>query len=287
MTAMEYTDSRLSQYGLSRREWAAEINSIESNQTLSKVLRAVKAHAPPTRVSRGMASASFFGLNWSSRKPAAKQNLHSNPLNALTENSFALKRIPARFHLSILPLATPTFAVTPSQMILLLSSTFEGILQEAFLSLCHPQIDFINRANRQKNPRFNCAAMEKFREEHRATFSVIIMALMGIRRGLQQKCPSLTPFARANFRPRFIEMLATPILINAMTRLKDQYRNPAAHGYVDFNAADTKDFLLLSCGRPTLNKWLELKTTGQLMPDRGTVHNLLSAPKKFSAQRII
>jgi hypothetical protein len=90
-----------------------------------------------------------------------------------------------------------------------------------------------------------------------ATLGTLEIVLFALRRGLVQRLPEVVDFLGRRFLPEYADLLQSNGLGRAVSKVRNDFRNPAAHGLRDaFPAEDYRRLCALGVGAVSVGSWL-------------------------------
>jgi hypothetical protein len=109
------------------------------------------------------------------------------------------------------------------------------------------------------------------------TLGTIELVLHALRQGLAGPVPEVAAFVAAGFAPRYAELLAANAFGRSLGRLRNDYRNPAAHGLREIARPEYRRFCALAVGSETFGGWREGgPRPDPPAPDEGLLHHHLA-----------
>lgn len=108
------------------------------------------------------------------------------------------------------------------------------------------------------------------------TMGMLEIILYALRRGWELELAEVREFLASAFRPGYADLLATNGPARALARMRQDYRNPAAHGLAAISAAGYGEFCELAVACTSFGQWRRAGTIPPPPPDRGLLHHHLT-----------
>jgi hypothetical protein len=108
------------------------------------------------------------------------------------------------------------------------------------------------------------------------TMGTLEIILFALRKGKEQGLSEVENFLGATFRPGYTELLATNGPGRALARIREEYRNVAAHGKRKLPRSDYGVFCDLAVARASFGSWARSRNLPVPADDRGLLHHHLN-----------
>jgi hypothetical protein len=121
-----------------------------------------------------------------------------------------------------------------------------------------------------------------------ATIGTASVILLALRRGLEGNAAALTAFLDENFQPGYLMPLAANGLARGLDFIRENYRNPACHGYGSFNEAAYEEFARLAIAHRRFADW---QSEGAVLDKQdskyGVLHHHLAFSRRLPAESVV
>jgi hypothetical protein len=108
------------------------------------------------------------------------------------------------------------------------------------------------------------------------TMGTVEVILFALRQGKDQGLPEVEGFLGATFRPGYANLLATNGPGRALARIRQGYRNPAAHGTSEIPGSNYSEYCGLAVACESFGYWGRARSLPDPPPDRGLLHHHLN-----------
>jgi hypothetical protein len=108
------------------------------------------------------------------------------------------------------------------------------------------------------------------------TMGTVEIILFALRKGKEQGLSDVEQFLSTAFRPGYANLLTTNGPARALARIRQGFRNPAAHGEPEIPGSDYGEFCDLAVACSSFGAWGRMRAVLAPSPDRGLLHHHLS-----------